>query len=280
VTLVGTVDSFATAALAPEYPYYAGDDQGSFGGTGTSYTLDFGTLNQNGASLEEYLGVLNAASGQADLLSGSFDTIGGSDFVNTGFADVGGVSDTAGTQYAGIVTLDPTVAGTVSEQIVFTPTSDLGSTPFLLAPETLTVLATVLPSVLPPTIDPSPLDFGDAHANTTVQQAITVTNPAALGASETLDVGVAGGSGDIYASGTIGTLAPQQSDDSAITVGLYTDTDGTVGGTVELGYAENGASNTSGEVPLAVTGTLFNEATAALPGGLTLDLGLQHAGTA
>ncbi|MCK9687941.1 beta strand repeat-containing protein [Scleromatobacter humisilvae] len=70
IALKGTVDNYAKVALEQ-----AGGPV-TLTQAGNVYTLDFGTLAQGSAGLDDTLAVLNSATGLADLLSGSFTPSG------------------------------------------------------------------------------------------------------------------------------------------------------------------------------------------------------------
>ena len=106
----------------------------------------------------------------------------------------------------GTIGLDPTAAGTFTETVTLTPTSELAGSPTTLAAETLTVTAVVVAPV-PPTIVANPVSFGDVRLGAAVSQGLTVTNAATAGSGETLDLSVAATNPPtITASGSISDL--------------------------------------------------------------------------
>ena len=139
VTLTGTVDNYAVAAL----------EEVSGGGTltqnGTAYTLDLGSMTQGSTGPTVNLGALNAASGLADLLSGTFQVSGGSGFINSGLTAFSGLA--AGqADVAPTVSLSTGTIGTFTETITLTSTgSNSGGYSGALAAETLTIIGTVTP---------------------------------------------------------------------------------------------------------------------------------------
>jgi hypothetical protein len=66
VALLATVNNIAAPLLAKT------SGAGSFSGSGTSYTLNFGTLIQGGGVVSSLLSLANSAGGPADALAGSF----------------------------------------------------------------------------------------------------------------------------------------------------------------------------------------------------------------
>ncbi len=178
VTVIGTFDNFATSTLH----FWFGS--GSFSGSGDNYTLNLGTLSQSGSALSAGIYVSNDGVGQADNLSGTFDIAGGTDLINNGFGPLTPLAPNGNTMGLGTITIDPTIGGPVTETIIFTPTSDLGAQVFVLAQQTLTIIADVLPTITPPDVQPSTIDFGDHHFGETVQQALTITNTATVGSAE------------------------------------------------------------------------------------------------
>jgi T5SS/PEP-CTERM-associated repeat protein len=137
ITLSGTVDNYATAAIEEL------SGGGSFSHSGSLYTLNLGTVGIGAASPTAALGVLNAATGLADLLSGSF-AVGGSGFINNGltaFSGVGaGNADTTPT-----IALSTTQIGTFTEAVTLLANgSNSSGYVGALPAEILTVTGTVV----------------------------------------------------------------------------------------------------------------------------------------
>jgi T5SS/PEP-CTERM-associated repeat protein len=137
ITLIGTVDNYATAALEKV------SGSGTFSNVGNAYTLDLGTVAAGGTASVQ-LGVLNTASGTADALSGNFEVSGSGAFINSGtvaFSGLGaGLADTAPT-----VSLSTNNTGTFTETItLFGTGSNSSGYSGTLAPEELTVIGTVV----------------------------------------------------------------------------------------------------------------------------------------
>jgi hypothetical protein len=138
ITLGATVDNYAVASLKEV------SGSGTLTASGSSYTLNLGSVLQGAAALSANLEVLNSATGLADLLGGSFTvTTGSTAITNTGltaFSGLGaGAADTAP-----VVKLATTTAGTFSEKITIASAgSNASGYSGALAPITLTVTGIV-----------------------------------------------------------------------------------------------------------------------------------------
>ena len=110
------INNFAS----PEYAFLSGP--AAFSGSGTSYTLNFGTVAQGGPDPTAGLAILNNIAGPADTLAGSFTDTGASGFTLMNFTSFSGVD--AGDSQGGLtITLDTSTAGMFSETIFFDPRS-------------------------------------------------------------------------------------------------------------------------------------------------------------
>jgi hypothetical protein len=139
ITLTGTVDNYATAALAE----LAGN--GTLTGAGNAYTLALGNMQQGAGSLTASLGVLNSATGLADLLGGNFTIVNASGaFTDSGFSSFSSLG--AGQEDAlPSITLSGTNAGNFSETITLASAgSNASGYNGALANLTLTVTGNVL----------------------------------------------------------------------------------------------------------------------------------------
>ena len=171
IAISATVDNYASAALE------ALGGTGTFSGSGTSYTLDLGTL-LTGETFN--LGVLNAAVGQADVLNGSFAITGDSAFSNNGFNSFSNL--TAGQTESGLqIGLGLDQSGTFSETITLSPTgSNASGYSGALAPITLTVTGTVPSTDFTVTNETelndvlAGIDQGGAHAVANTAYTITL----------------------------------------------------------------------------------------------------------
>ena len=139
VTISGTVDNYAVAAFEdPSGP--------NITGSGTSYTLNLGSVEQGSAALSVNLGALNTATGLSDLLGGTISTAGATGFTNTGFGSFSGLGAGSG-EDAQIVSLATTTAGTFSETITLTAAgSNASGYSGALPTETLTITGTITPA--------------------------------------------------------------------------------------------------------------------------------------
>jgi hypothetical protein len=138
VTVTGTIDNYATAQIELT------GGTGTLTHSGAAYTLNLGSVFQNGTSLVADLGVLNAAGGPADLLGGSFTVGGTTAFTNSGLVAFTGLG--AGAQETSqVVTLNTGTGGVFSETITLHGTgSNASGYSGTLAAETLTVTGTVV----------------------------------------------------------------------------------------------------------------------------------------
>lgn len=107
----GQVNDYASAALT-----HAG--AGTFGGSGMSYTLDFGSIVQGSGSAMALLSVLNGGGSASftDVLNGSFYLPGGTDFQLSGFDAFSGIAGGSSTAPHSITLSDATV-GTFSHTL-------------------------------------------------------------------------------------------------------------------------------------------------------------------
>ena len=120
VNLLATVNNVAAPALGKT------SGAGNFSGSGTSYTLNFGTLLQGGGTISSLLSLANSASGPADALAGSFvlTALVGTPFsALSGFGSFSGVA--GGSSLAGglSVGFNTNTLGTFSSSITLNPRS-------------------------------------------------------------------------------------------------------------------------------------------------------------
>jgi hypothetical protein len=120
VDLMAQVNNYANADLGK-----TGGD-GSFGGGGLEYFLDFGNVLLNSGPLVASLEVRNAVSGPADLLDGLFNILGTQDFVYNAFNAFTNLA--GGSALGGLtVSFDPTGLGALSDDIVLVSAGHNGS---------------------------------------------------------------------------------------------------------------------------------------------------------
>ena len=142
VALNATVNNLAAPSLAKT------SGAGSFSGSGTSYTLNFGSLLQGGGTATTGLSLSNLVSGPADALAGSFllTALAGTPFsAISGFGTFTGVA--AGGSLAGglSIGLNTNTLGNFSSSITLNPLSTNGSqADFALAGVTLNLQGSVV----------------------------------------------------------------------------------------------------------------------------------------
>jgi hypothetical protein len=138
VTLGATVDNYAVASLKQV------SGSGTLTASGSSYTLNLGSVLQGAAALSADLEVLNGATGLADLLGGSFTvTTASTAITNTGLTAFSGLG-AGGADTAPVVKLATTTAGTFSEKITIAAAgSNASGYSGALTPITLTVTGIV-----------------------------------------------------------------------------------------------------------------------------------------
>jgi len=157
---------------------------------------------------------------------------GGTD--NTGVV-VGINTSTAGVK-SGVVTLGVESDGS--------GTSGLGTTS--LGSETVNVTGTVYRYAEATVDTTSSITFGVVHVGDTVEQAVGIRNSAvADGYSESLNASVTGTAGSATGSGSFDLIAAGDTNNTGIVVGIDTNTAGSKGGTVTVGFVSDG-DGTSG----------------------------------
>ena len=140
VTFTGTVTELAIASL------FKSSGSGTFGGAGTSYTLDFGSLASNSGTVSTDFGILNGNSGQSfsELLGGSFTQGAGTgySFMGNSFTGLAGGSQNIGN----LLSFDTTGLsnGTYTKLVTFNGFSQYPTlSNFALSPITVSITATV-----------------------------------------------------------------------------------------------------------------------------------------
>lgn len=143
VTLTAQVNNFAVGGFGKTV------GAGLFGGGGTAYTLDFGTVLQNSAVSSASLFAANTATGPVDLLAGTFMVISGTGFGLTGFDPFTSLAAGAHFNGLGISFLDGVLGG-FSETVELLGTgSNASGYSGLVAPVFLTLNGTVFSGVTP-----------------------------------------------------------------------------------------------------------------------------------
>ncbi len=166
--LSGVVDNYATAAISAS--------TGVLTGSGGSYTLDLGTVDQGGASPQVQLSVRNLAATGApsDDLAGAFRVAGNAAFADSGFGAFAGLAAGA-SDLVGNITLNTGAAGVFQETLTLDPASTNSSEPdATLTPATLTIVGTI---VAAPALEVSAVVApADAIAGQIVPVSWTITN--------------------------------------------------------------------------------------------------------
>ena len=263
-TLLGTID--VPVAVTVDNPAVASVEKLSGAGTllGASdhYTLDFGTVAQGSTSAVVGLGIANVANLPADLLSGSFSVADDSDFANAGLAAFSGIA-TGTADVAPSVTLGAGAVGVYTETLVVAPsTGNPSGYSAPLAAETIVVTGTVVAASTPELTTPIYVPLGDVRRGGILDTGVGVENAAAPGAAA-LDVSAGTLQGSAIEAGSITGLAPGAIDTSDITIGLSSDTVGSLTGIVHLLYlSDSGGGNVAaaGTATIGLTGTVYEEA--------------------
>ena len=119
VTVTAQVNNYAKPTLGKT------SGAGTFSGSGTSYTLAFGTVAQFSANPTALLNLLNDTLAPADTLAGTW-TVVASNFVTSGFTPFSGIA--AGSSLGGLsVALDTTNQGVFAGTITLAPRSQNSS---------------------------------------------------------------------------------------------------------------------------------------------------------
>ena len=127
--------------------------QGTLSQTGTSYTLDLGTVTL-GNTFSSLLALLNDVVGPADVLFGSFNLTAADDFSYTGWNPLAGLA--AGQSQGGLaVNWLAGALGAYTDTIIFNGLGVNGSGPNLAQTRSLTIRANVV-NVIPPGTVPEP----------------------------------------------------------------------------------------------------------------------------
>jgi MYXO-CTERM domain-containing protein len=149
-----------------------------------------------------------------------------------------------------VVGIDTSTAGVKSGVVTLSTesdgfgTSELGTTS--LGSETVNVTGTVYRYAEATVDTTSSITFGVVHVGDTVEQAVGIRNSAvADGYSESLNASVTGTAGSATGSGSFDLLAAGDTNNTGIVVGIDTNTAGSKGGTVTVGFVSDG-DGTSG----------------------------------
>jgi hypothetical protein len=272
VTVTGTVNNFATAQVEKV------GGAGTLTQNGTVFTLNLGSVRQNGQALVGDLGVLNAVAGPADLLSGSFAVAGTAGFANAGFNAFSGLGAGADERLQA-VTLNTGSVGVFSETITLLGTgSNASGYSGALTTETVTVTGTVSLSnyaTAIATLGTTSLNFGNVHVGANANQSVGITNTATGALVDLLTGGTATNSGavtsDVFNLGT--GLAGGIS--GTVQIGITAAAAGTFTGSAALGFTSHDSAQADIAInggTVAVSGTAYALASPTLSTG-TLALG-------
>jgi hypothetical protein len=295
VTVIGQVNNYAVADVEQT------GGAGTLSGSGTSYTLNLGSIAQGSSAVAADLAVLNAALGPADLLGGSFIASGASAYTNTGLTPFSGLG--AGQNEQGqVVTLSAATAGVFTETITLTPNDSNANFSEILAPETITVTGTVVSSGSIYTLTSAPTTITGTTGNDTIIAGSNTLNShdAINGGAgvNTLSL-IGGGSFDLGAPKTLSNIGVVTAQESAGGTTVYmrdslnvtlTVTPGGSGSIVIYGAADTNVYNLGAggdtvvvgaatEAVNAGGGTALVQATAAFAGALVNGGSVGSAGT-
>ena len=140
---------------------------GALTGSGTSYELNLGSVEQYSDPLVAGYGVENDGIIPADLLSGSFLDAGSSQFLNSGLSPFAPIA-TGNADSAPEVELLTNQVGTFTENVTLTPTdSNLTNYSSIMPLVTIEVVGTITaPPPPPPPPVPEATAWGDVHLTT------------------------------------------------------------------------------------------------------------------
>lgn len=230
-------------------------DGAVFSQSGSTYTLDLGTLLQGQTAPLVNVAVANTALAGADSLSGSFSAPTGSGFIVTGNDLPGAIA--AGQLYLGLFAAANTDRlGAHTETLVFT-SRDVNQSGFQAAqaPITLILKDNIATNAGIGLNTPATIVFGNARTGTVESQAVSVTNAAAIPAAALTVAPSAAGASTV--SGMIAGLAAGQTDTLSLRAGLSTAQAGAQNGSISLNASSANAvvtgPNSGGSTALANT---------------------------
>jgi T5SS/PEP-CTERM-associated repeat protein len=265
IAVSGTLFSYATAsAVAP---------------------VSFGSRHV-GDTLSQVLSITNtgAADGFTEKLDGTIAAVSGAATAIGSFRTLAaGHTDSSSLTVKLTATQDGVRSGTVVLGLNSNGTGidTLGTT--AIAGETIVATGTLYNYATASTA--APLSLGNHHVGDKISQALIITNAGtADGFTENLDASIGGTTGAVSASGSIIGLGASKTDSAGLIVGLSSSTDGVRAGTVKLALAsEGGGIDSLGTTVLAtqtiaITGTVYNYATATVLSPSTTNFGHRHVG--
>jgi hypothetical protein len=201
VTVTGTVDNYATAAIK----VLSGQ---TLTGAGNAYAINLGTIAMGGTASPITLDIANTATGPADNLAGSFNFANTTGFTNGGFVSFSGLA--AGQASASdVITLSTANVGTFTETVTLSPAGSNANFSAPLAPVTLTVTGIINnPGTIGPTftLTPMPTTLNPAAGTDTF-----IAINGALNARDSITGGSSGGLNtlDLSGAGVFDLQAPK-----------------------------------------------------------------------
>ncbi len=274
ITASVAVYNYATAALGDLSPSVA-----TLSGSGDALLLNFGTVLAGTPGESVSLDVGNAATGPADGLSGSIVGGGSGPFSISSLFDTFTDIAPSGVDDGPSISLDTGTAGAFSQTITLLGTgANASGFSGTLDPIIVTITADIVGYATASPVTPNPVNFGNLHVGAAPTQALSVTNTAPTQAtSEALDssIGAATGAASTNA-GSFSGLGAGATNSTSLVIGLNTGADGVQSGSAVVSLESDGTGiDGNGTTPLgsqtiAVTGTLFNYATAGATAAVDL----------
>ena len=267
ITATGTLYNYATA------------------GAVTPNAIDFGNVHTGTATLTLTISNIAAADGFAENLDAAVASNTGVVQATGSVTALGaGSSDASHIQLAFTGSADGKHTGSTVLSFVSdgNAVDNLGTT--TLQSQTITAAGTVY-NYATATATPASIDFGRQHVGVVLNQALTITNTGiADGFTENLDAGFGTTSGAVSASGSVAAMAASKTDSGSMVVHLSNTTDGVHSGTATLQLISDGGTidglgtTALQSQTIAVTGTLFNIATASAAATNPIGFGNRHVG--
>ena len=165
----------------------------------------------------------------------------------------------------------------------------LGTT--ALTAQTIAVSGTLFNFATAGAVAPNPVSFGNAHVGAALSQTLSVSNTGtADGFTEALDAAIGAATGSATASGSFTGLAAGGTNAAALAIGLNSTKDGAQSGKAVVTLSSDGGTG-AGSIDglgttaltaqtIAVSGTLFNFATAGAVAPNPVSFGNAHVGAA
>ncbi|WP_158932493.1 choice-of-anchor D domain-containing protein [Acidisphaera sp. S103] len=269
ITVEGTLYNYATASAASPNPVNFGEHHV---GSTLSQALSISNTGSAGSFTENLDASIGNATGSASASGSVTGLAAGAS--NSSALTVGLNSGTAGVQ-TGTAKVTLTSDGTGIDT--------LGTT--ALASETITVAGTLYNYAIA-SVSPEPVNFGEHHVGSTLSQALSIGNTGSAGSfTENLDASIGNATGSVTASGSFAGLVAGGANSSALTIALNSGKAGVQSGSATVTLTSDGAGiDTLGTTALtsqtiAVSGTLYNYATASAASPDPVNFGERHVGS-